>query len=158
MEYIVNAAEAAKIDRISIHEIGIPSVVLMEKAAMALARCASDACGKYVQLNCNGINSKPRILAVCGTGNNGGDGAAAARLLNGQGYSTDILLAGSKEKMSEEMRIQVQIAEKLGIRFITKPEDNEYTVIIDALLEQACQGILKGYMQNGYTGLMHNIL
>ena len=133
MEYIVNAAEAAKIDRISIHEIGIPSVVLMEKAAMALARCASDACGKYVQLNCNGINSKPRILAVCGTGNNGGDGAAAARLLNGQGYSTDILLAGSKEKMSEEMRIQVQIAEKLGIRFITKPEDNEYTVIIDAL-------------------------
>ncbi len=133
MEYIVNAAEAAKIDRISIYEIGIPSVVLMEKAAMALARCASDACGKYVQLNCNGINSKPRILAVCGTGNNGGDGAAAARLLNGQGYSTDILLAGSKEKMSEEMRIQVQIAEKLGIRFITKPEDNEYTVIIDAL-------------------------
>ena len=38
LEYILKAAEAAEIDRISIYETGIPSAVLMEKAAMSVAR------------------------------------------------------------------------------------------------------------------------
>ena len=39
MEYIVNGSQAREIDRCSIQEIGIPSMVLMEKAAMSVASC-----------------------------------------------------------------------------------------------------------------------
>lgn len=71
MEYIVNGSQAREIDRCSIQEIGIPSMVLMEKAAMSVASCIMAQADK----------KQDRILVVCGTGNNGGDGVAAARML-----------------------------------------------------------------------------
>lgn len=73
MEYIVNGSQAREIDRCSIQEIGIPSMVLMEKAAMSVASCIMAQADK----------KKDHILVVCGTGNNGGDGVAAARMLPG---------------------------------------------------------------------------
>lgn len=145
MEYILNAAEAAEIDRISIYETGIPSVVLMEKASMAVARCVENICKDI-----NGSKEKIKILAVCGMGNNGGDGAACARLLKEKGYNTSILLAGNREKATKEMDIQITIAENLGVKFITQPADNEYTVIIDALfgtgLSRNIEGIYAEYI------------
>ena len=71
MEYIVNGSQAREIDRCSIQEIGIPSMVLMEKAAMSVASCIMAQADK----------KQDRILVVCGTGNNGGDGVAAARMM-----------------------------------------------------------------------------
>ena len=68
MEYIVNGSQAREIDRCSIQEIGIPSMVLMEKAAMSVASCIMAQADK----------KQDRILVVCGTGNNGGDGVAYA--------------------------------------------------------------------------------
>ena len=62
MEYIVNGSQAREIDRCSIQEIGIPSMVLMEKAAMSVASCIMAQADK----------KQDRILVVCGTGNNGG--------------------------------------------------------------------------------------
>jgi len=66
MQYITDAREAKEIDRMSIEEIGIPSMVLMEKAALAVAACVK-------------ANAEPgsHVAAVCGMGNNGGDGVAA---------------------------------------------------------------------------------
>lgn len=122
LEYILNKAEAAEIDRISIQEMGIPSVVLMEKAAMAVAGCVQKIARPGI-----------KILAVCGMGNNGGDGVACARILKEAGFDTSVFLVGNKAKATKEMEIQVNIAKNLDTRFITKPEDNEYNIIIDAL-------------------------
>lgn len=132
MEYILNAAEAAKIDSISIQEIKIPSVVLMEKAAMAVMQCIKEKC---IACNGNGIHNlhTVKILAVCGMGNNGGDGVACARMFKEAGFDASILLVGNKDKATEEMQIQIDIAKNLNLRFITKPGDNEYNIIIDAL-------------------------
>ncbi len=125
MEYITSAAKAAEIDRISIKEIGIPSVVLMEKAAMEVA--------DFVKSICDKDRTDVKVLAVCGVGNNGGDGAAAARLLKEAGYDASIFIVGNMDKASEEMHTQINIARSLDVRFITKPNDNEYNIIIDAL-------------------------
>ena len=70
---------------------------------------------------------------VCGTGNNGGDGAAAARLLAERGYKVFVYLAGNPEKYSEQMRSQLKIAEKYPVTFVNSFEKGEYTVIIDAV-------------------------
>lgn len=129
MEYILNADEAKEIDRISIEEIGIPSVVLMEKASMAVADCVDSICTASGRLDIENI----KVLAVCGMGNNGGDGVASARLLKERGYDTSVLLVGNKDRATDEIKIQIAIADNLGVEFITKPEDSEYTIIIDAL-------------------------
>ncbi len=126
MEYILNAYEAKEIDRISIKEIGIPSIILMEKASMAVADCIDNIC---ISSHRHDI----KILAVCGMGNNGGDGVASARLLKERGYDASVLLVGNKDRATDEINIQITIANNLGVEFITKPKDNEYTVIIDAL-------------------------
>ena len=99
MQYITDVREAKEIDRMTIQEIGIPSMVLMEKAALAVAGCVKS-------------NAAPEshVLAVCGMGNNGGDGVAAARMLWEDGYPVTISLIGNEENASEEMIKQVDIA------------------------------------------------
>ncbi len=130
LEYILKAAEAAEIDRISIYETGIPSAVLMEKAAMSVARHIQDICSTIYN-NILPVNIK--VLAICGMGNNGGDGIACARMLKEAGFNASIFLAGDKDKATEETKRQIGIARNLDVPFITKPEDNEYNIIIDAL-------------------------
>ena len=104
LEYILKAAEAAEIDRISIYETGIPSAVLMEKAAMSVARHIQDICSTIYN-NILPVNIK--VLAICGMGNNGGDGIACARMLKEAGFNASIFLAGDKDKATEETKRQI---------------------------------------------------
>lgn len=114
MHYVADAVEAKEIDRISIQETGIPSMVLMERAAMSVASCIMETTDP----------ESDSILAVCGTGNNGGDGVAVIRILQEAGYPVTVLILGQIEKCSEEMRQQIAIAEKLGIplKFFSEPK------------------------------------
>lgn len=128
INYIADAVEAKEIDRISIQDIGIPSMVLMEKAAMAMAGCIMAQSSPTVD----------KVLAVCGTGNNGGDGVAAARILRESGYEVSVLIVGQVEKCSEEMDRQLQIANRMRIpvylaESVTEEKLQKYTIIIDAI-------------------------
>lgn len=67
-------------DRYAINERGIPGIDLMERAGASLARVAA-------------ATLPPGPIAVlCGTGNNGGDGFIAARLLREQGRDVRVVL------------------------------------------------------------------
>ena len=76
---------------------GTPSLVLMENAAAAVARAVSE----YL----SGEVAGKRILVLCGKGNNGGDGAAAARLLATAGARIDVVLIGKIEAGKGDARI-----------------------------------------------------
>ena len=67
MEYILSAGQMKDADAHMIQKIGIPSLVLMERAALACINVMKD----------RGIDLS-RPLVVCGSGNNGGDGFAIA--------------------------------------------------------------------------------
>ena len=122
MKYALSSGQMKAIDRHTIETIGIPSMVLMEKAAMAVVRHTKELCSK-----------QDTILAVCGYGNNGGDGIAAARILFMEGYDATIIMVGEKERATEETKQQMQIAEKIGVPILRKVRWEEYTVIVDAL-------------------------
>jgi len=68
---VISSAQMREIDLKTTELFGVPSLALMENAAAAISRTA-------VELS--GIADEP-ILVLCGPGNNGGDGASAARLL-----------------------------------------------------------------------------
>lgn len=122
MKYAVNGLQMKKIDEYTIDVTGIPSLVLMEKAAMSV-----------VDVMEKNIHKKDRILAVCGMGNNGGDGIAAARILYHLGYHTDILLLGNEEKCSNETKVQLNIARNIGLNIFNQLDVNEYNIIVDAI-------------------------
>lgn len=132
MRYLVNGREMKAIDMRSIREYGIPSLVLMERAALEVAKEAEN----LAEIAHNRTDSRNRVIwAVCGFGNNGADGVAAARMLHLRGYSTAIILPGVDGRMSEEMEVQLSIAEKLGIPVQRLDEWNPDAcdVVIDAV-------------------------
>ncbi len=93
---LVTADEMRAYDTYTIQNIGIHTEVLMERAALALA----DEC----MLLLKDAHKKPReakALCVCGTGNNGGDGLACARLLADRGVEVKVLLVGNKENKAK---------------------------------------------------------
>ena len=78
------------VDRLTTERYGIPSVILMENAAHAVARVITAKLGGSVM--------GKSILILCGKGNNGGDGAALARILNENGAIIEVSVFG---KISE---------------------------------------------------------
>jgi hydroxyethylthiazole kinase-like uncharacterized protein yjeF len=74
MQKVLTAAEMREIDRLTTEDHGIPSLILMENAANAVANVIREKLGGSVKGR--------SILLFCGKGNNGGDGAALARILS----------------------------------------------------------------------------
>lgn len=135
MRYTVTGSQMKQIDKDTIERVGIPSVVLMERAALEVADMA-ELCGrKHYYGMPDGKGKKVRIGAVCGTGNNGADGIAAGRILWGRGYEVTIFQAGNEKHKTPEYELQRQIAERLGICLKPASEFDirDYDVVIDAL-------------------------
>lgn len=134
MKYLVNRAQMRACDEYTSAHFGVPSVVLMERAALAVADC--------VEAFLDGkINS--RILVLCGFHNNGADGMAAARLLRERGFAVTICLTGKDDRQSELNKLQLSICRRYGIAEIIagaagKPDMFEYDMIVDAILGIGC--------------------
>ncbi len=124
MKYAVKAAEMKAYDECTINNIGIPSMVLMERAALCVVSRLSNKLG----------NTPKRILIAAGTGNNGGDGLAVGRLLALKGHRVDFFLAGNPDRMTEEAEEQLNILKNLGFSIQRKLKSAEYDMVIDALL------------------------
>ncbi len=133
MKYFVTAEEMKQCDKYTIETIGIPSLVLMERAALAVL---SEWKNRKINI------SAP--LIVCGVGNNGGDGAALARLLFCMGSDVTLVIVGNLEKATKEFLTNLKIAENLGIKWYSDIPHKEYTIVADAIfgvgLSRAVEG------------------
>ena len=124
MKYLYTGEQAKAIDAHAIHNIEMPSLVLMERAAMSIAAVL--------------MNREPKdakILAVCGTGNNGGDSVAAARILHEQGYYAAITVVGNEEHMTEEMKKQLKLAMncRVPVLPLSSITDGVFDVFLDGI-------------------------
>lgn len=123
MRYLVTGGQMKEVDRYTVEDMGIPSMVLMERAAMAVTK-------EVLKIGKN----TDRIWVLCGSGNNGADGVAIARMLHLKGYEVMAILAGNEEKGSQEYLMQITIAKNIGVKltdsdFISGPCD----ILVDAL-------------------------
>ena len=118
---VLTAAEMKEADRVTIEEIGIPSLVLMERAALAVA----DRVKAYA-------TGGSRVGVLCGTGNNGGDGVAVARLLLQDGYDVTILVKDATKGTQEFLR-QMNIANSCGVPVCEPFDTKQFDIIVDAL-------------------------
>lgn len=132
MKYYVNGKQAREIDRYTSEKIGIPSIVLMERAALELANAVLEELEKN--------RASVRILSVVGGGNNGGDAVAAARILKSMGFDTAVYEVNKEAKKTESFLVQEKIARNLGVKFLceedldfTAGEISKYDVIIDGI-------------------------
>ncbi len=124
MRYLVTAEEMRRYDANTIEKIGIPGMVLMERAALA----ARDAVLEMLR-----GRAFPRVLILAGMGNNGGDGLALARLLDECKVPVTVWSVGNEDKATAQWNKQRHILEHSGIEFVSEPPREQYDVLVDAL-------------------------
>lgn len=95
-----------EIDRLTTERYAVPSLVLMENAAAATARVVAAAFA-------NELANRP-VLVLCGRGNNGGDGAATARLLAHAGANVRAILFGALNETSGDARTNFEALRALA--------------------------------------------
>ena len=108
-------------------DYGIPSILLMEHAALALFNQCQTI-----------IHPKEKVLIVCGPGNNGGDGFALARLLFQHHYDVEVFSCVDFMKMSHDEQINANISKALQIPYyddlaILETLIQKTDVVIDAI-------------------------
>ena len=131
---LATAEQMRELDRQAIEERGIPSIDLMERAAEGVAAAALSLLPEKP--------SKCRTAVFCGSGNNGGDGLAAARLLFLSGAAVRVFLAGSYEKLTPDALEETRRLSECGVELEPfDPADPDLRrwvmschVVIDALL------------------------
>lgn len=120
----ISVAESRELDHRTINQIGIPSLVLMERAALKI----------YDNLLHESQFDLQKILVVVGPGNNGGDGLAVARLLITHDYDVTIMVVGDQAHASADNQTQAAICDHYQIPHIAVGSNlNDFTTIIDGL-------------------------
>lgn len=140
---ILTPAQMNKLDDYAITQLKIPGIVLMENAAKAVADKAIE-----MMKDC----SDPIVTVFAGTGNNGGDGLAVARILENKGVKTLTYLFGDPQKIKGDARInyEINVCMNLGMKeyhadikeeCIHRVQISDLTV--DALLGTGYAGMLR---------------
>ena len=120
MKWIVPVENMREADRYCIEKLQVPGILLMEAAARSVVDQMTAQCRK-----------EDKILVICGTGNNGGDGFAIARMLKIKGYAVRVFLAGSAWMLSGDAKINFDMLSSYQISVLTQDQASALEGIIN---------------------------
>lgn len=138
MLHTISPQDMREMERAFLDGTRYPSILLMEHAAQAVVDCLA----RYAPAG-------SRVLFVCGGGNNGGDGCAAARIWMQRGGKADVWLEKSPSKMKGDAGINASLLSVCGagmtILYGEAPEiPVGCTAIVDALYGTGLSRALEG--------------
>lgn len=146
---IPNAHQIKELDALTAQQQDITSLQLMERAASKVTQFIQDT---YPERD-------RQIVILAGPGNNGGDGLAVARQLNGLGYARlEVFLFNTSNSLSEDCsknaeRLQAE-CENVSFTLVTQqfeaPKLSSRTLVVDALFGTGMNKPLSG----GYAALV----
>lgn len=100
---VLSRAEMRAFDAHAISDCHVPSLILMENAGRGAADViVRDVLGGASEEHVGDRVRGARVLALCGTGNNGGDGFVVARHLLLRGAQVDVWLVGDAQKLTRD--------------------------------------------------------
>ena len=123
---LATAQNMQHIDNRTINEKGVPGLLLMERAAIAVAEEIMKEC----PVTDHG-------LVVAEGGNNGGDALAAARMLINAGYDIEVRQIGAISHETESFRQNKHILNQMGVKLIISDvpdfDGQEYDFVIEGI-------------------------
>lgn len=127
MRYLPDSDQMKAADKFTIQELHVPSLELMERAARA---CVEHIKDWKIDLS--------KICVICGSGNNGGDGFAIARMFALEGHDVTAILVGNVDHCTEETTYQIEQLKKTAAHFQDHFDSGQfknesYTLLIDAI-------------------------
>ncbi len=123
MKRLLTADQMRRCDSYTVNELGVPSRELMQRAAAAAFR----------EIINSGFDLT-RVLCICGTGNNGGDGLAVAMLLRHSGVNVEFYICGDKSGMTKECEYRLYALQTAGVTEQRMLDLTGVTLIVDAIL------------------------
>jgi len=138
MLHTISPQDMQEMERAFLDGTGYPSLLLMEHASQAVVDCLE----RYAPKN-------GRVLFVCGGGNNGGDGCAAARIWMQRGGKADVWLLASPSKMKGDAGVNASLLNVCGanmtILYGEAPEiPADCCAVVDALFGTGLSRALEG--------------
>jgi len=133
---VYTAAQMRRTDAAAIKGAGIPAVVLMERAGMAVAEHLLE---HYCEHHC--------FVVLAGKGNNGGDGFVAARHLWEAGANVRVFATGAPGEYRGEALVNLKILGKLDIPVGHQPA----TAVLNRALAGDCI-IIDAVFGTGFSG------
>ena len=141
------AAEAAAADRHTIEALGMPSPVLMERAALCVSAEVE------VLAAAEGLS---RVWVLVGPGNNGGDGLAVARQLHGRGrLAVTAVLVSERRNAAAAQQLALAEAHGVEVRVGLAPVPAD-AIVVDALLGTGTRGEPRGSIADAVAKLSGN--
>lgn len=141
---VLTAAQMARVDTLMTDELGVDTLQLMELAGFAVAAFARN---RFL----GGDSRGKRVIALCGSGGNGGDGMVAARLLAGWGADVAVHLTHEPGDLKGAAAHQAAILAKMNIMPAAPghepPDLSGADVILDGLLGFSLKGAPHGTTQ-----------
>lgn len=101
---VLTSAQSREVDRLALEEFGLPTLVLMENAARAVADAALSA-----------VAPGDPVIVLAGPGNNGGDALAAARHLHNAGILVEVMLAYPAALCKGDCALHLRVVEEMGV-------------------------------------------
>ncbi len=144
---VLTPQEMREIDRITIENLGIPGIVLMENAGREVYHALEE------RFDLETLS----VTVICGKGNNGGDGFVVARYLLGRVYDLKVFLLGSKKEVKGDARFHMELFEKAGGEVEEISEENLHVLIpyvrsadliVDAIFGTGFRGEVTGLYQD----------
>jgi hydroxyethylthiazole kinase-like uncharacterized protein yjeF len=140
MTNVLTADQMRAADAFAIETLHIPSLTLMENAAT-----------RVVEILLQKFSAPRETLVVCGKGNNGGDGMAAARLLKNAGWNPKLLLIGKASELKADPAANWKRALEAGVVCVEDPDGSQLNasltvrdLVIDALFGTGITEPLEG--------------
>lgn len=116
----VSSKQMQAMDDYAINEIGIPSIVLMENAAIKV-------------VNNIDFNNNDTFTVVCGIGNNGGDGLAIARHLILMDHQVDLFIVGNIDKATTDFKVNLNIIKNIDVKVHNVVDNDNLETLIKSL-------------------------
>lgn len=143
---IFTGEQMRRVEQRAIHQFGVPSLTLMERAGEAVAEALRR---DYPDLAERGA------LIICGKGNNGGDGLVAARYLVASGFHPRVLLLSRPDDLTPDAASQLAAARRAGVHVEEFPDAEAWhdgqplaippgRIVVDALLGTGLRGGARG--------------
>jgi len=135
---ILTVAQMIEVDRIMVEDFGITLMQMMENAGRNLARLAAAR-----------MSDDPSVVALVGSGGNGGGVLVAARRLAGWGARVNVVLGKEADRLDEVPAHQLDSLVRMGVAVYGAVEVGRVCaadIVLDGLIGYSLKGAPCGAM------------
>lgn len=141
---LYSTKQIREVDEYAIRKLSIPGLLLMENASREIFQKIIERTDSF---------ASPKIGFVCGKGNNGGDGFAAARHFSNAGYEVVVVYLGNEKEMSDDCRFNYITLKRLSLSN-KKITLKKYSSISSLNILKGCKIICDALLGSGTIGAL----